>query len=1197
MDRLAGLMQRPVPAPPAQPLRLRIRAEPKAPGESASASGASGAKAPPPPAVKSRPPAAGVLASAGAAPEAPPKVLAVVSAPQAGFDISAFLGSFIPGATPAAPQPTPTPLAVPKKVKKKRVVVKITKPGAPALAPAVLAPPPPDATPAAAAAPKKIKKKRVVVKITKPGSAATAGVAGAAAAGETPRPTPRPRPRSTQKTAKLATAVALHGELVEHRAAASRNPARRLLASEYYLNNRQGFVSAIAKLFDPIRRQLERSKKEPSCADKIGTFGLLPQQEIVLNYINNYTPYRGLLLYHGLGSGKTCAAVAAAEGMMDHRPVFVMAPASLRKNFVEEIKFCGAPVYSRDQHWRFVEAAPRTAKSKVLAQVSGLEQAYINSKKGAWVIDTRHPPNWESLDDAQRRSLDAQLTQAISDKYTFIHYNGIRQDGFNKLKREAKSKRGVSNPFSGAVVVLEEAHNFVGMIANKLKKKASLSIEMYQLLMAAEDTKLVFLTGTPFVNYPNEMAIMFNMLRGLMRVHTYTLNTKGAFSQKDAETVIRSISSTDAVEYSPTQRKLSVTRDPAGFVKASGRGVQVKLNMQGNVNSADYDRLVKRELSARDVTVLSSDIHEYKALPDDLEEFSKVFLNPTTNELINRDLLSRRIIGLSSYFRSAAESLMPKYDPEEDFHIDRIKMSNTQFKIYETARMEERKHDKKRAVKRKKNKLLGVYADVASTYRIFSRSFCNFVFPPDIGRPMPHQKGDTKEGEWTVVDEDVLDNAEATVRIQNPDGRYSAEDEGALDKQFSREEQKDYARRITQALAQLEADADKYLIPEGLRTWSPKFLAILERLQAAKGSQLVYSQFRTMEGLGILRLVLLANGYTEFKLTRADGSWKLAEPLSTVHPAFVLYSGEEGEEEKEIIRNAFNGEWNKVPADVVAEMKKIAPNNDRGKVLQTIMITAAGAEGVTLHNVRDVHIVEPYWHPARIRQVIGRARRICSHERLPKADRTVEVWLYLMVFSEHQLENEASTELRNSDKSKVDGVSILTTDQALYEMANIKEHVTKQQEEVVQSASVDCTVHSAKTGVPCFAFPEGRPDKLAYTPNIMDEQSDAVTEANTRTITWKAVEVEIDGVRYALRQDTGELYELEDYRRLMRGENVPAARMRMGGPAAAPGPRPTPRPRAGHQGRQGRGAGAGQFQLQPVGVLEGGPGNWGIVPV
>ena len=104
--------------------------------------------------------------------------------------------------------------------------------------------------------------------------------------------------------------------------------------------------------------------------------------------------------------------------------------------------------------------------------------------------------------------------------------------------------------------------------------------------------------------------------------------------------------------------------------------------------------------------------------------------------------------------------------------------------------------------------------------------------------------------------------------------------------------------------------------------------------------------------------------------------------------------------------------------------------------------------------------------------------------------------------------------------------------------------------------------------MPCFAFPEGCPEALAFTPDIGKEQSDALAEANTRIDRWTAIEVEVDGVRFAMREETGELYDLVDYKRLMSGENVPAARMRVSGaaastPGAAPGPRPRGRPRKG----------------------------------
>ena len=36
-------------------------------------------------------------------------------------------------------------------------------------------------------------------------------------------------------------------------------------------------------------------------------------QKLVRDYIRMDSPYRGLLLFHGLGVGKTCASIAIAE--------------------------------------------------------------------------------------------------------------------------------------------------------------------------------------------------------------------------------------------------------------------------------------------------------------------------------------------------------------------------------------------------------------------------------------------------------------------------------------------------------------------------------------------------------------------------------------------------------------------------------------------------------------------------------------------------------------------------------------------------------------------------------------------------------------------------------------------------------------------------------------------------------------------
>ena len=76
-----------------------------------------------------------------------------------------------------------------------------------------------------------------------------------------------------------------------------------LKKSSYYLNNREVFVNFISKMFKEYRRDVVEDKSQLSCdkSEQSEEFKLLTHQKIVREYINLYSPYRGLLIYHGLG--------------------------------------------------------------------------------------------------------------------------------------------------------------------------------------------------------------------------------------------------------------------------------------------------------------------------------------------------------------------------------------------------------------------------------------------------------------------------------------------------------------------------------------------------------------------------------------------------------------------------------------------------------------------------------------------------------------------------------------------------------------------------------------------------------------------------------------------------------------------------------------------------------------------------------
>ena len=91
-----------------------------------------------------------------------------------------------------------------------------------------------------------------------------------------------------------------------------------------------------------------------SCEKKMGEFSIMTHQKIVRDYLNMYSPYRGLLLYHGLGAGKTCSSISIAEGFLESKKIIVMTPASLQRNYREELKTCGNLIFRKNQFWEFI---------------------------------------------------------------------------------------------------------------------------------------------------------------------------------------------------------------------------------------------------------------------------------------------------------------------------------------------------------------------------------------------------------------------------------------------------------------------------------------------------------------------------------------------------------------------------------------------------------------------------------------------------------------------------------------------------------------------------------------------------------------------------------------------------------------------------------------------------------------------------
>ena len=347
----------------------------------------------------------------------------------------------------------------------------------------------------------------------------------------------------------------------------------------------------------------------------------------------------------------------------------------------------------------------------------------------------------------------------------------------------------------------------------------------------------------------------------------------------------------------------------------------------------------------------------------------------------------------------------------------------------------------------------------------------------------------------------------------------------------------DYKTAIEQVLEYLKKYKSQYLVPGKLETFSPKFLAMLNNIDSPdyRGLHLVYSQFRTMEGIGIFTLVLEANGFAQFKIRKTGiDSWELNMSEEEMgKPTFALYTGTEDAEEREIIRNIYNGMWDNIPNNIAAQLRRKSSNNNLGEIIKVLMITSAGSEGINLRNTRYVHIMEPYWHPVRVEQVIGRARRICSHKDLPEELQTVEVFIYIMEFTKAQLDSELAIELRikPQDRSKIAPYPVQTSDQKLYEISTIKEQLSTQLLTGIKESSIDCAIYTksnTKEGLVCLSFGKPNAADFSYNPNYAQDENDTVAAINRVTIDWEARPFnDSSGKKYMLRMDTKQVYDYD----------------------------------------------------------------------
>lgn len=819
---------------------------------------------------------------------------------------------------------------------------------------------------------------------------------------------------------------------------------------EYWvMSNRVKFVNWLDVLFKyaPGKMTQKQIEKQCNCVDDgssaskcfstVKAIHLFPYQQFVIDYIQFASPYRGVLLYHSLGSGKSATSIAAAEVLSTNMKVIAMTPASLQGNFIEEIKKYGRSFYQYNQKWMWHSL--QTDQIHNVSLATHLPAALLKKQKGIWVPSVEsNAKSFSSLTDSEKSVIENQVDTAIRNRVQFINYNGLTR---NKIAELTKN----GNIFDNACVIIDEVHNLISRVVNGRQ----LGSAIYKLLYQAKNCKIILLTGTPIINYPHEIARIVNLLTGPQK--QYELLLKKGTSLQELNKVLAENKYIDHYNIAPNGQRAFFRLLPYGFEA---------IKQPSQVVRSDSPKELEDVLNELTLVLQKTNIsfkrieHLGETLPSNEKEFNDLFIDEQSNILKNQTLFMKRILGTVSFF----ETFNPEHFPSVEVQEVIVNMTDFQFSTYENSRDKEIKKEKRASKFKKSN---SIFKDDSQVYRFYSRANCNFVFPPKIKRPFPTSNSVTKaeidfaseEEEKHYADVDEVSNADNSPVVLS-----------------KRSQTLEYIKQLNEALEKLQDESNEHLTLESLNNmYSPKFAEIIKRISQCPGTALVYSQFKKVEGLGILGMALEVQGWTQLKVKKEREVWHLdVSDKDLQKPMYCVFSG--NNDESKMLLKIFNGELETIPANIKNKLQ--SSTNLHGEIVKVMMITQSGAEGISLKNVRQVHILEPYWNNVRISQVIGRAVRTCSHIALPPSEQNVTVYKYITKLTDKQISQ--SFTLNVKDKRK-------TTDQHIYDIAMKKTKIVNSVLESVRNASVDCAINAKyhkDKGLKCFSFPVNMSEEL-----------------------------------------------------------------------------------------------------------------------
>lgn len=459
-------------------------------------------------------------------------------------------------------------------------------------------------------------------------------------------------------------------------------------------------------------------------------------------------------------------------------------------------------------------------------------------------------------------------------------------------------------------------------------------------------------------------------------------------------------------------------------------------------------------------------------LPEDYRDFYNLFVDRENGRIKNREKFQNRIFGLVSHVNNKSrpgsafgiddQSTRAEFPEEKPIIVERVNMDPDQYVVYGLARDKERDEGSGFGGRTgDPAPLTKPRGKEAGTYRVRSRQLSNYCPPAGF-----------REGPVEAIPGDKLESPKYRTLYRNIMGHV--DELGIVYSQFT-------------GLGGLGPFA-RYLDIHG---WAPA------QIPAASGGYIerVSAELARSMRTGDQSTGDIGEGFNIGDSLSGDSPNDDNLPGDrNIHGGadrpryYAIISGDVDVDVRDTIANTFNSN-----------------DNAHGGIIDLLLISATGAEGLDLKNVRHIHVLEPYWNWGRVRQVISRGVRNDSHIYLPPDERNVQPYIYLAIPPEGE--------------RLPDGGYPPTTDVELYDESIMQEVTTESFNDALKAVSIECLANGEEGCRVCSPSSE-----RLFTEDIRRDIRAADPCCAVRETHISAQEIVVDGVKYYYAPDDKSIY-------------------------------------------------------------------------